>query len=142
MTKIPSFKDFRIWQNAIDLSMQIFEMTQSFPPQEQESLTVQIRRSSRAVAANIAESWLKRRYTAAFIGKLNDAESETAQTQTWIEIAARCGYISAEEALNLDRRYQEILNQLLAIGSRPEVWTMNSVCSPLPLRPPSQPVTN
>jgi four helix bundle protein len=36
----------------------------------------QVRRSSRSVCANLAEGWRKRRYEAAFVSKLSDAESE------------------------------------------------------------------
>lgn len=131
MANIRSFKELRVWQNAIDVAMIIFEMTKLFPHEERFSLTDQIRRSSRSVAANISESWRKRRYPGAFISKLNDAESEMAETQTWIEIALRCHYISEEEALELDKRCEEILSQLVMMASHPEKWTINSNSSPV-----------
>lgn len=126
MANIRSFKELRVWQNAIDAAMIIFKVTKSFPGEERFSLIDQMRRSSRSVAANISEAWRKRRYPAAFISKLSDAESEAAETQTWVEISLRCGYISQEEALELDRRYEEILSQLVAMASHPEKWTINS----------------
>jgi four helix bundle protein len=126
MANIRSFKELRVWQNAIDMAMIIFEVTKSFPPEERFDLTDQIRRSSRSVAANISEAWRKRRYPAAFVSKLSDAESEAAETQTWIEISLRCRYISQEKALELDSRYEEILSQLVAMISHPEKWTINS----------------
>jgi four helix bundle protein len=64
MANIRSFKELRVWQNAIDVAMIIFELTKSFPVEERFSLTDQIRRSSRSVAANISEAWRKRRYSA------------------------------------------------------------------------------
>jgi four helix bundle protein len=126
MANIRSFKDLRVWQNAIEVAMQIFEITKTFPVEERFSLTDQIRRSSRSVAANIAESWRKRRYPAAFVSKLNDAESEAAETQTWIEIALRCGYLTPQEASFLDSRCEEVLGQLVAMISHPEQWTIKS----------------
>lgn len=54
--------------------MEIFELSKAFPKEEIYSLTDQIRRSSRSVCSNIAEAWRKRRYEAAFVSKLNDAE--------------------------------------------------------------------
>jgi four helix bundle protein len=93
MANIRSFKELRVWQNAMNLAMRIFELTKRFPPQERYSLTDQFRRASRSVAANAAEAWRKRRYPAAFVAKLNDAESEAAETQTWIEVSRRCGYL-------------------------------------------------
>ena len=126
MANIRSFKELRVWQNSIDIAMIIFDITKSFPVEERYSLTDQIRRSSRSVAANITEGWRKRRYPAAFVSKLNDAESEAAETQTWIEIALRCGYLTQEEALNLDQRCEEVLSQLVAMISHPEKWTIKS----------------
>lgn len=82
MASIRSFKELRVWQNAMDVAMRIFELTKSFPAEERYSLTDQMRRSSRSVAANITEAWRKRRYPAAFVSKLSDAESEAAETQT------------------------------------------------------------
>lgn len=130
MTNIRSFKDLRVWQNAMDLAMKIFEISKSFPIEERFSLTDQIRRSSRSVVANITEAWRKRRYPAAFVSKLSDSESEAAETQTWIEIAKRCSYFSEEKASYLDRRYEELLGQLVTMISQPENWTIKSNSSP------------
>jgi four helix bundle protein len=91
MAAIRSFKELRVWQNAMDLAMRVFELTKKFPVEERYSLTDQVRRSSRSVASNTAEAWRKRRYPAAFVAKLNDSEGEGAETQTWIEFARRCG---------------------------------------------------
>ena len=126
MASIRSFKELRVWQNAMDVAMRIFELTKSFPTEERYSLTDQIRRSSRSVAANLTEAWRKRRYPAAMGSKLSDAESEAAETQTWIEIARRCCYISQSEAEHLDSRMEEILAQLVTMASSPEKWTIKS----------------
>jgi len=79
--KIQMHRDLRVYQRAFDLSMKIFEMSSAFPKEEKYSLTDQIRRSSRSVCANLAEAWRKRRYQAAFVSKLSDAEAEAAETQ-------------------------------------------------------------
>src|SRR4051794_21275158 len=97
-TAVKTFRDLEVWQRAMRCAMQIFEMTKKFPPEERFSMTDQIRRASRSVATNIAESWHKRRYEKAFISKLNDAESEAAETQTWVEFALRHRYISDNQA--------------------------------------------
>src|SRR5688572_29368316 len=107
-----SFKELRVWQNAMDLAMEVFELSKSFPSDERYSLTDQIRRCTRSTASNISEAWRKRRYVAAFIAKLSDSEQEAAETQTFIEFARRCGYCSDEVALQLDKRAEEILAQL------------------------------
>ena len=86
--KILRHQDLEDYKKAFDLAMQIFDISKTFPKEETYSLTDQIRRSSRSVCANLAEAWRKRRYEAAFISKLSDAEGEAAETQTWLEFAA------------------------------------------------------
>ena len=76
--------------------MSIFEITKSFPKEEKYSLTDQIRRSSRSVCANIAESSRKRVYPKHFISKLTDSDAENAETQSWLEFAFACQYIDSE----------------------------------------------
>jgi four helix bundle protein len=98
MANIRSFKELRVWQNAMDAVMRVFDLTKRFPVEEKYSLTDQFRRASRSVAVNISEGWRKRRYPAAFVSKLNDAESEAAESQAWIEFALRCKYLTAEDA--------------------------------------------
>ncbi len=85
--------------------MEIFRLSKSFPTHERFSLTDQIRRSSRAVSANIAEAWRKRRYPASFINRLNDSEGEAAETQSWLQFAVECEYLSAEDTRSL---YSEV----------------------------------
>jgi len=70
--RIASYKDMRVYQNAMDAAMEVFEITKSFPPEEKYSMVDQVRRSSRSVCTNAAEGWRKRRYKAAFIAKLSD----------------------------------------------------------------------
>jgi four helix bundle protein len=83
--------------------MKVFELTKKFPADEKFSLTDQIRRSSRSVPANISEAWRKRRYPAAFVSKLSDSEGEAAETQTHIEVALRCNYLTPDDAASLDQ---------------------------------------
>ena len=122
--KILRHQDLLVYKKAIDAAMRIFEISKAFPKEETYSLTDQIRRSSRSVAANIAEVWRKRRYTAAMISKLNDAEGEAAETQTWLEVANRCGYINRETAKELYLEYDEILAMLVSMENNPGKWTL------------------
>lgn len=79
---VKSRYDLEVYQISFETAMKIFELSKRFPSEERYSLTDQIRRSLRSVAANITEAWRKRRDEAAFISKLNDAETEAAETQT------------------------------------------------------------
>src|SRR5690349_25143462 len=86
--------------------MSVFEWSKGFPKEETYSLTDQIRRASRAVCSMIAEAWRRRRYEAAFINKLNEAEGESAETQTWLEFSVQCGYVDKETARHLYLEYE------------------------------------
>jgi four helix bundle protein len=109
----------------MELAMRVFELSKRFPPDERFALTDQIRRSSRSVPANIAEAWRKRRYAAAFIAKLNDAEGEAAENQTHLEIALRCGYVHSDEARVIDADYEDLLAQLVHMATHPDDWVIN-----------------
>ena len=102
--------------------MRIFELTKHFPPEERYSLTDQVRRSSRSVCANVAEAWRSRRYPAAFVNKLSDADAEAAETQVWLDMALRCGYLDADVHSELADRYDHICAQLVKMMPAPEQW--------------------
>lgn len=136
MKHIATFRELNVWRLSMDLAMEVFALTKDFPAQERYSLIDQIRRSSRSVPANISEAWRKRRYKAAFVAKLSDAEAEAAETQTHLEIAMRCGYLSADAFSSLDSRYEEVLAMIVRMISQPEKWGISP--SPhLPISPSS-----
>src|SRR5438552_1066721 len=110
---IRSHKDLRVYQDAREAAMIIFHLTKRFPAEEKFSLTGQIRRSSRSVCSNIAEGWRKRRHPAHFVSKFSDSEGEAAETLVHVEFAELCGYITGEEARDLEVRYDKILGQLV-----------------------------
>lgn len=123
--KIQRHTDLLVYKKAFDAAMQVFQLSKNFPKEEIYALTNQIRRSSRSVCANLAEAWRKRRYQAAFIAKLSDAEGEAAETQVWIEFAVSCGYLEGKGHAALSTRYDEILRMLVAMINRPESWVIS-----------------
>src|ERR1043165_9545065 len=124
MGNIRSFRELRVWNTAMDLAMKIFEASKRFPLEEKYSLTDQIRRSSRSVAANITEAWRRRKHSGAFRNQLNVAESEAAETQTWIELALRCGYLNSTDASTLDSDYETLISQLVFMSTHAEDWVI------------------
>ena len=112
-----SFRDLRVYRKAIEVDQAIFELTKTFPREERFSLTDQMRRSSRSIGAQIAESWAKRRYPAHFVSKLTDADAEQMETQHWLETAGRLNYATSEEIAPLVQELQNIgrmLNGMMA----------------------------
>lgn len=126
---IEHYRDLRVYQIAFEAAMQIFELSKGWPKEEQYSLTDQIRRSSRSVCGNIAEAWRKRRYVPHFISKLSDADGEAAETQVWLELAMRCGYVTEEEYSRLHTKYEAIAGGLVKMMIEPEKW-----CGPATLK--------
>jgi four helix bundle protein len=96
-TRINSAEDLKVYQAAYDLAMRIFEISKAFPPEERFALTSQIRRSSRSVCLNLREAWAKRRYEAHFISKLTDSDGENSETDSSLDFARDCGYISSRQ---------------------------------------------
>ena len=116
------FRDLDVYQNAKAIARSVFDVTKRFPVEEKYSLTDQVRRSSRSVCANIAEAWRKRRYKAAFVAKLSDAETEAAETQVWCELAADYEYLSAAEFRSLDDACDKVISQLTKMASEADRW--------------------
>jgi len=125
MSNIRSYRELRVYQNAFESAMKIFEFTKSFPAEEKYSMVDQMRRSSRSVCANLAEAWRKRRYPAHFVSKLSDCESEAEETRVWLEFALRCKYINQDTFNELDSTYDLIIGQLVKMISEPKKWTIN-----------------
>ena len=121
--KITTFRQLNVYKISKKIALEIFMLTKEFPMEEKYSLTDQIRRSSRSVCANIAESWRKRRYLAAFIAKLNDCECECTETQVWLEFAQEFGYIDEQTFERLDSECDKVNSMLVKMSRTPEMWT-------------------
>ncbi len=106
--------------------MEIFDSSKSFPKSEAYSLTDQVRRSSRSVSAGISEAWRRRRYKAAFVNKLNEAEAEAAETQVWLEYAVKCRYCDRLFAKRLHQSYDHIIGKLVVMANNPAPWLLEA----------------
>ena len=113
-------RDLKVYQLAYRLAMEIFTLSKSFPKEERYSLTDQIRRSSRSVAANIVEAFRKRRYPNMFVSKLADADGEAAETQVWVDFAHDCGYLSQKKHDELIAGYEEVGKMVGGMMASPE----------------------
>jgi four helix bundle protein len=116
MAVIRSFRDLDVYKLAREQARNLFAVSKSFPKEERFSLTDQIRRSSRAVNAMIAEAWARRRYLAAFINKIDEALGEAMETQAWLDHALHCGYLDRNQYRSLDDSWQKIgamLNRMI-----------------------------
>lgn len=113
-------RDLRVYQLAYKLAMEVFNDSKTFPKDERYSLIDQLRRSSRSVAANIAEGFRKRQYPNMFVSKLADSDAEATETQVWLEFARDCGYISPERHDQLAKGYEEVGRMLCSMMASPD----------------------
>src|SRR5712671_2234490 len=109
MNKVDSFQELEVYKLAFEIQQTIYNLSKRWPRVEDFALTDQIRRSSRSVGANLAESWAKRRYPAHFLSKLTDVDSELQETIHWLKTALACQHLTVIEHGNL-------LNQLAQAG--------------------------
>lgn len=97
MNKVESFKELEAYKLAFSVQQTIYDLSKRWPSEEKFAITDQIRRSSRSIGANLAESWAKRRYPAHFLSKLTDADGELQETIHWLDTALACNYVALDE---------------------------------------------
>lgn len=117
------FRDLKVYQLSYRLAMDIFRVSKSFPAEERYSLTDQIRRASRSVAANIAEGYRKKRYPKMFVSKMSDADREATETQVWLDFARDCGYLSPQIQATLTKGCEEVGKMLGRMILNPESFS-------------------
>ena len=121
-----SVKELTVYKKAYALAMEVFEISKRFPPEERYALTSQIRRSSRSVCLNLREAWAKRRYEAHFISKLTDCDGECNETDSSLDFARDCQYISAEKHTELTSLNTEVAKMLGSMLQTPEKFAPKS----------------
>ena len=124
--KIQCAKELLVYQKAYQLAMDIYRLTKQFPPEERYSLVSQIRRSSRSVCLNLREAWAKRRYENHFVSKLTDCDGESNETDSSLDFAKDCGFISAEDHTHLVAVNSEVRRMLGAMLSNPAPFLLKS----------------
>ncbi|MCP5546760.1 MAG: four helix bundle protein [Akkermansiaceae bacterium] len=120
MNKVHSVRELEAYKAGFSLQQEVFRISKTFPKEETYSLTDQVRRSSRAIGANLSEAWAKRRYPAHFLSKLTDADGELQETCHWLETAAACDYVTKQEAEGLTASAESLGRQLGAMINRYE----------------------
>jgi four helix bundle protein len=124
--RINSAKELEVYQTSYQLAMRIFNVSKNFPAEERYALTSQIRRSSRSVAMNLREAWAKRRYEAHFLSKLTDCDGENSETDTSLDFALDCEYITNAEHQELTEANHSVGRMLGAMISHPEPFLIKS----------------
>jgi four helix bundle protein len=95
-----TFHDLRIWQQAMDLTVEIYRVTSGFPKHETYGLASQMRRAAVSVPSNIAEG-KGHRSDPEFVRFLFHARGSLLELQTQLLIARRLQYVTEEETTEL-----------------------------------------
>ena len=123
--QIKSAKELEVYKKGYLLAMEVFQLSKSFPPEEKFALTSQIRRSSRSICLNLREAWAKRRYEAHFISKLTDSDGENSETDSSLDFAKDCAYITIEQHVRLIGLCQEVGKMLGSMITNPRPFLIS-----------------
>lgn len=111
--KIRSYRDLRVWQEAVALAVLVYELTEAFPKSEQYGLTNQMRRAAVSIASNIAEGFGR---SAKEFGRfLEVALGSLAELETQSEIALRVTCLLEEGGYQLTDKMNSLGRQLNAL---------------------------
>jgi four helix bundle protein len=122
MSFAKSFRELDVYQNGLKLVVDVHGFCETLPTKERYALADQMRRAPRSVCSNVAEAWRKRGDEAAFVSKLSDAETESAEMQSWLDVARALGYLDVAQHKDLDARYEQVLSQLVSMIARSKQW--------------------
>jgi len=116
-------KDLEAYKKAFSLSSDIFMVSETFPEYEAESLTRQIRRTSKAVYENIGIAYKKRKILKDFIKKLMNSNNENSECKMWMKFASASNYLTPEEYKDLKERNIEIGELINFMINNPKKFT-------------------
>jgi four helix bundle protein len=114
MSEFKSYKDLLIWSKSKDLSLQIYQITKTFPKEEQFGLISQIRRSAISIPSNIAEGW-GRDSENYFINFLNIAKGSLYELETQLIISKELEFISNEKLLELSNEIDTLSRMIIGL---------------------------
>ena len=109
-----SFEKLKVWQEAINFSLSIYEQTKNFPIEEKYGITSQLKRASNSISANIAEGTARitNKYKAHFS---TIAFSSTMEVLNHIILCNKLGFLSDEIYTSLREKIYKISNMLNAL---------------------------
>lgn len=122
------FKDLKVWQKSMDLVVEVYRASTSFPSEECYGLTAQMRRSAVSVPSNIAEG-NGRRGRREYLRFLSVASGSLAELETQILLSQRLSYLNDQICSDLMTRTDEIGRMLVGLRDSLE---KQGIRSPLP----------
>jgi four helix bundle protein len=108
MKKQTFFWETAVYGIAFQSAMHLYNISKAWPPEEQDALSTPMRYAARAVCANIARAWAQRPHTANFVAGLHIAAASVAETQSWLQFAAECGYLLPKDYEQMQINYDDV----------------------------------
>lgn len=109
-----NFKNLKVWQKALDLAVNVYELTKSFPSEERFGITSQMRRSSVSIPSNIAEG-TARNSSKSFSNCLDISLGESFELETQGIIANRVGILSKEKFTTFSEELSEVQKMIIGL---------------------------
>jgi four helix bundle protein len=112
---IKSYRDLDVWQKAMGLVVECYQIAEQFPEIETYGLISQLQRAAVSIPANIAEGH-GRSHTKEFLNHLSIAYGSLMEVETHLQIAARLNYLdnsSLQGLLNKSAEIGRMLNGLM-----------------------------
>jgi four helix bundle protein len=119
MKTIKTHHDLDVWKASMDLTIDLYRLTENFPDQEKFGLTSQLRRAGDSICSNIAEG-SARNQSKEFLQFLYISLGSLSEIETQLEISARLGYLSSAdlEKISPDRIRRMLAGLIIAIKSK------------------------
>ena len=108
---VQDYRQLEVWQQAMELVIEVYRATVAFPKEETYGLTNQLRRAAVSVPSNIAEGQ-GRRTTKEFLNHLSIARGSLLEVQTQLEIALHLKYLKTDQVTNLEQRLGTVVRLL------------------------------
>ena len=102
-----NYKELEVWQKGMDLTVEVYQITRAFPPEEKFGLVSQIQRAARSIPANIAEGW-GRGSTKEYIQFLRVARASLMDLETHLILASRLSYIPGDRSGTLQQEVETL----------------------------------
>jgi len=112
--QIESYQDLKVWQKAMDLAADCYQLTRTFPKEEMFGMTSQIRRAASSIPANIAEGW-GRGTTKEYLQFLRIAQGSSKELETHLLLCQRIGLIPPASNLSALNLLAEISRMIIAL---------------------------
>ena len=112
-----SYKDLVVWQKSMDMTVQVYQLSEKFPTQERYALTSQITRAAASVPANIAEG-SGRGSVKDYAHFLSIARGSLMETETFLLLAVRLKYINEIDTITTFSLADEVARMLNSLRSK------------------------